>query len=78
MKSLSVVAICAAMDWALMQVREKQAIVSGFHSPLEQSVLKVLMSACSPAVAVLARPLQGAKVAPRMDRALGAGAISGG
>jgi hypothetical protein len=45
-------AIRAAMDWALNQAREKNVVVSGFHSPLEQSVLKVLMAAHSPAVVV--------------------------
>ena len=53
-------AIRAAMDWAVQQARAKRVVVGGFHSPLEQSVLKVLMAADSPAVAVLARPLQGA------------------
>ena len=52
------VAIRAAMDWALQQARTKRAVVSGFHSPLEQSVFKVLMAAGSPAVVVLARPVQ--------------------
>lgn len=51
-------AIRAAMDWALQQASVKRAVVSGFHSPLEQSVLKVLMAAGSPAVVVLARPVQ--------------------
>lgn len=36
-------AIRAAMDWALQQARAKRTVVSGFHSPLEQSVLKVLI-----------------------------------
>ncbi len=40
------------MDWALHQAREENVVVSGFHSPLEQSVLKV----------VLARPVGGAKL----------------
>lgn len=53
-------AIRAAMDWALQQASAKRAVISGFHSPLEQSVLKVLMAAGSPAVAVLARPVAGA------------------
>jgi hypothetical protein len=52
------------MDWALQQARAKQVVVSGFHSPLEQSVLKVLITACSPAVVVLGRPLEGAKLPP--------------
>ena len=37
-------AIRAAMDWALHQAREKNVVVSGFHSPLEQSALKVLIA----------------------------------
>lgn len=56
------IAIRLAMDWALQQAIVKQPVVSGFHSPLEQSVLKVLMAAGSPAVVVLARPVQGAKL----------------
>lgn len=55
-------AIRAAMDWALQQARAKSVVVSGFHSPLEQSILKVLLQARSPVVAVLARPVEGAKL----------------
>ena len=57
-------AIRAAMDWALQQARVKTVVVSGFHSPLEQSVLKVLIQARSPVVAVLARPVGGARLPP--------------
>ncbi|UUZ69836.1 hypothetical protein LP416_11340 [Polaromonas sp. P2-4] len=57
-------AIRTAMDWALEQARAKAVVVSGFHSPLEQSVLNVLIQARSPVVAVLARPAQGAKLPP--------------
>ena len=57
-------AIRAALDWALQQARAKNVVISGFHSPLEQSVLKVLIEARSPAVAVLARPVEGAKLPP--------------
>ena len=55
-------AIRAAMDWALQQARLKAVVINGFHSPLEQSVLKVLIQARSPVVAVLARPVGGAKL----------------
>jgi hypothetical protein len=55
-------AIRAAMDWALEQARNRQPVVSGFHSPLEQSVLTVLLQARSPVVAVLARPVVGARL----------------
>ena len=57
-------AIRAAMDWALQQAQAKAVVISGFHSPLEQSVLKILIQAHSPVVAVLARPVDGAKVPP--------------
>ena len=57
-------AIRAGTDWALTQARAKHAVVSGFHSPLEQSALKLLLQAQSPVVAVIARPLEGA----RLDR----------
>ena len=48
-------------------------VISGFHSPLEQSVLKVLIAADSPAVVVLARPLQGAKLPPEWAEPLAKG-----
>ncbi len=65
------VAIRAAMDWALQQASAKRAVVSGFHSPLELSVLKVLIAASSPAVVVLARPVKGAKLPPEWIGPLG-------
>lgn len=48
-------AIRAAMDWAIKQARLKNPIISGFHSPLEQSVLKILQTASSPYIIVVAR-----------------------
>lgn len=70
------VAIRAAMDWALQQASSKQAVVSGFHSPLEQSVLKVLMAAGSPAVVVLARPVENAKLPPEWAEPLAQGRLA--
>ncbi len=55
-------AIRAATDWALEQAQTRQVVISGFHSPLEQSVLQILLQARSPVVAVLARPLIGAQL----------------
>ena len=69
-------AIRAAMDWALQQARAKAVVVSGFHSPLEQSVLKVLIQARSPVVAVLARPVEGAKLPPNWADPLALGHLS--
>ena len=58
-------AIRAGMDWALAQAKAKNVVISGFHSPLEQSVLKILLQAKRPTVVVIARALEGA----RLDRA---------
>ena len=69
-------AIRAAMDWALQQARAKAVVVSGFHSPLEQSVLKVLIQARSPVVAVLARPVSGAKLPPEWVEPLNQGLMT--
>ena len=66
-------AIRAAMDWALQQARAKAVVVSGFHSPLEQSVLKVLIQARSPVVVVLARPVGSAKLPPEWCEPLSKG-----
>lgn len=66
-------AIRAAMDWALEQAHQRQGVVSGFHSPLEQSVLKVLLQAKSPVVAVLARPVADARLPPAWRAALALG-----
>ena len=67
-------AIRAAMDWALHQARD--VVISGFHSPLEQSVLKVLTQARSPVVVVLARPVDGAKLPPDWAEPLALGHLA--
>lgn len=46
-------AIRAAMDWALQQVKTRQVVISGFHSPLERSILEVLLTAAAPVVIAL-------------------------
>lgn len=69
-------AIRAAMDWALQQAKAKAVVVSSFHSPLEQSVLKVLIQARSPVVAVLARPVGGAKLPPEWIEPLNQGLMA--
>ena len=70
------IAIRAAMDWALQQAKARNVVVEGFHSPLEQSVLKVLIAASSPAVVVLARPVQGAKLPAEWHVALEKGHLA--
>lgn len=68
--------IRAAMDWALQQAQAKAVVVSGFHSPLEQSVLKVLIQARSPVVVVLARPAENAKLPPEWAEPLTQGHLA--
>lgn len=55
-------AIRAAMDWAIRQARDRAPIVSGFYSPLEQSVLNVMLAADAPVVMVIARPIRSARL----------------
>lgn len=63
-------AIRAAMDWAVEQARSKSPVISGFHSPLEQSVLEVMLTAAAPCVMVIARKLEQAHLPPAWLRAL--------
>jgi len=69
-------AIRAAMDWALEQASARRAVVGGFHSPLEQSVLHLLLEARSPVVAVLARPVTDARLKPEWETAIAKGSMA--
>lgn len=69
-------AIRVAMDWALQQAVAKSVVISGFHSPLEQSVLTVLLQARNSVVVVLARPVQGAKLPPEWAEPLAQGHLA--
>ena len=69
-------AIRAATDWALQQARERSAMIGGFHSPLEQSVLRLLMEAGSSIVVVLARPVVGASLDSTWHGAIDAGRMA--
>ena len=69
-------AIRAAMDWALEQASVRRTIVGGFHSPLEQSVLHLLLEARSPVVAVLARPVGNARLKPEWETAIARGSMA--
>ena len=69
-RQCSGVAIRAAMAWAIEQARSKSPVISGFHSPLEQSVLEVMLTAGTPCVMVIARKLEQAHLPPTWLRAL--------
>lgn len=64
------IAIRAAMNWAVEQARAKHPVISGFHSPLEQSVLEVLFTAKAPCIIVIARKLEEALLPPAWLQAL--------
>ena len=68
-------AIRSATGWTIAQTKARQAVISGFHAPLEQSVLQLLLYARSPAVAVLARPLKEARLPADWEPATRAGHI---
>ena len=68
--------IRAATDWALQQARERCAVIGGFHSPLEQSVLRLLVEAGGSVVIVLARPAGGASLNSAWHDALDAGKMA--
>ena len=70
------IAIRAAMDWGLEQVRTRQVVISGFHSPLEQSMLNLLLQARSPVVVVLARPVSNARLKPDWQAAIAEGCMA--
>jgi len=69
-------AIRAAMDWAIDQARARRLVISGFHSPLEQSVLQLLLHARSPVVVVLARPVIFTRLKPDWKAAIVAGRMA--
>ena len=55
-------AIRAAIDWAVAEARSGHTIIGGFHSPLERSVLEVLLTARSKVVIALARDVAKARL----------------
>lgn len=69
-------AIRAAMDWAVEQARSKTPLIGGFHSPLEQSVLEVMLAAHAPVVVVIARKLETAHLPLEWLAAAQAGTVA--
>jgi len=66
-------AIRVAMDWAVEQARTRTPLIGGFHSPLEQSVLEVMLAAHAPVVIVIARQLHPARLPVAWREAVQAG-----
>ncbi|HAD04162.1 MAG: hypothetical protein A2091_05795 [Desulfuromonadales bacterium GWD2_61_12] len=64
------------MNWPVEQARGQHPVISGFHSPLEQSVLEVLLTAKAPCVIVIARKLEEAQLPSPWLQAAENGAVS--
>lgn len=69
-------AIRAAMDWAVELARVRTPLIGGFHSPLEQSVLEVMLTAHAPVVIVIARQLNAASLPVAWCDAAQAGTVA--
>jgi len=69
-------AIRAAMDWAIEPAQARTPLIGGFHSPLEQSVLEVMLAAHAPVVIVIARKLETAQLPSTWLDAVQAGTIA--
>ncbi len=71
-------AIRASTQWALHHARaqNRSAVVGGFHSPLEQSLLRLMLEAGSPVVLVLARPVETATLKREWQGALSTGRMA--
>ena len=69
-------AIRAAMEWAIACAQEQIPVIGGFHTPLERSVLTVLLKAASPLVVVLPRPVTTAHLPHEWKLALNAGHLT--
>lgn len=51
--------ILKAQDWANSRSPKSPAVISGFHTPVEQEVLRLLIRNSAPVVYVLARSIKG-------------------
>ena len=61
------------MDWALQQARAKNVVISGFHSPLEQQVLRSVLRRKGHVVKVLARGMTDYRPQPEEREPLAVG-----
>lgn len=68
-------AVIAALDWAHAAVKTRRIVISGFHSPLEQSVLKILLHGDQSVIWVMARNLEQARLPLTIRQRIGAGRL---
>ena len=54
--------ILRAQDWANARGRDEAPVISGFHTPVERDLLRILLRGGAPVVQVLARAIDGARL----------------
>ena len=54
--------ILKAQDWANARGPDDAPVISGFHTPVERDVLRILLRGGAPVIQVLARALDGARL----------------
>ncbi|WP_310530651.1 DNA-binding protein [Novosphingobium sp.] len=54
--------ILKAQDWANARRSDDAPVISGFHTPVERDVLRILLRGSAPVIQVLARALDGARL----------------
>jgi len=62
--------IIAAQDWAKAAREQGLTLVGGFHSPVEQEILRVTLKSSAGVVFCLARGLEGMRLSPELKGAL--------
>ncbi|MBS3933561.1 MAG: DNA-processing protein DprA [Truepera sp.] len=67
--------IIAAQDWAKTARAQGLALVGGFHSPVEQEILRVVLKGTGSVVLCPARGLGGMRLTAELDRVLEAGRL---
>lgn len=65
--------ILKAQDWANARGPEDAPVISGFHTPVERDVLRILLRGGAPVIQVLARALDGARLPAALRNAEKAG-----
>ena len=61
--------ILKAQDWANARGAEDAPVISGFHTPVERDVLRILLRGGAPVIHVLARSLDGARLSAALRTA---------
>lgn len=61
--------ILKAQDWANARGANDAPVISGFHTPVERDVLRILLRGGAPVIHVLARSLDGARLSAALRTA---------